>query len=709
MIARFALLMTMWVVTTWPLVAQAESKRVLGLRAGAAIVDISPDHFPAVVSGGFFERLADRLEDRLHARALVLDDGSVRLALVVVDSLMMPRELLDDARQRACRVTGIPEDRIMISATHTHLAPSVMGALGTGVDEPYARRLPGWIATVIEQAAAGMSPVRVGWAVAEDPAHTHCRRWIHRPDKVDLDPFGERTVRAMMHPGYQNPDYIGPAGPVDTGLSLLAVQSLDGRPVAVLANYSMHYFGGKPVSADYFGRFCEKLAKRIASSGREPVVILSQGTSGDLHWMDYSQPKKNLTIDAYAEQVAEVALNAYHGIRYQEHADLAMAERKLTLTRRVADEHRLAWARNTVASMAGAKPTTKAQLYAQEQLLIHDQPRRELRLQAIRIGDLGITAIPDEVFGITGLKLKAQSPLVPTFNIELANGAEGYIPPPSQHKLGGYTTWAARTASLEVQAEPKIVEAVLGLLEQVSGKPRRKPASPGGAYAEAVLSTRPVAYWRLDDFEGPVVADATGRHPGRVEGEAAYYLEGPDSPRLANPGSTNRSVHLAGGWFECPGIQAGAQWSVELWFWNGLPSDLRAVTGCLVSVGRERVEIGGASSAVKGDSPALAGANRQTVPVAGRLAFTGLKRPVQGKTVIAPKTWNHLVVARDRGRVTIYLNGQEELSASADGVSGGPIRIGSGGQADSSFEGKIDEVAIYDRPLNAAEAARHGR
>ncbi len=91
----------------------------------------------------------------------------------------------------------------------------------------------------------------------------------------------------------------------------------------------------------------------------------------------------------------------------------------------------------------------------------------ELRLQAVRIGDLGITAIPDEVFGITGLKLKARSPLVHTMNIELANGAEGYIPPPEQHDLGGYTTWPARTAGLEVRAEPVIVETLLRLLEQV--------------------------------------------------------------------------------------------------------------------------------------------------------------------------------------------------------------------------------------------------
>ena len=71
------------------------------------------------------------------------------------------------------------------------------------------------------------------------------------------------------------------------------------------------------------------------------------------------------------------------------------------------------------------------------------------------------------------LKLKAQSPFKTTFNMELANGAAGYIPPPEQHHLGGYTTWPARTAGLEPNAEPVIVDTLLGLLEDLSDQKRK--------------------------------------------------------------------------------------------------------------------------------------------------------------------------------------------------------------------------------------------
>ena len=203
----------------------------------------------------------------------------------------------------------------------------------------------------------------------------------------------------------------------------------------------------------------------------------------------------------YAADVARVAHRAYQSIAYHDWVPLAMAETTLTLARRTPDPKRLAWAKQIVDQMqaqAKAKgkppvPQSLPQVYAEEAIYLHKEPPRELKLQAIRIGGMGITAIPNEVFAITGLKLKMRSPFETTMNIELANGSEGYIPPPEQHRLGGYTTWPARTAGLEVQAEPRIVAGILALLEQVAGKPLREFPSHHRPYARSILASRPFA------------------------------------------------------------------------------------------------------------------------------------------------------------------------------------------------------------------------
>lgn len=323
-------------------------------RAGAAAVDVTPPQFPVRVNGGFLEKVVSQVQDRLHARAIVLDNGSTRIALCVVDSCMMPRELLDAAKAEASRESGIPVQQMLVSATHSHSAPAAMGCLGARLDEAYAAFLPGRIAAAIAAAARKLEPARLGWGSVDAWELTHCRRWIRRPDRMLTDPFGEVSVRANMHPGYESPDVTGPAGPIDPELSLLAVQTRAGRPLAVLANFSMHYFGAAPLSADYFGRFSAGLGRRIGADDPGFVAIMSQGTSGDSHWMDYGKPANKPTLDQYAEAVMARAAVAYQQITYRESGPLIMAETRLRLRRRVADDARLEWARPLAARAQGA-------------------------------------------------------------------------------------------------------------------------------------------------------------------------------------------------------------------------------------------------------------------------------------------------------------------------------------------------------------------
>src|SRR5687768_16271679 len=122
-------------------------------RAGAAAVDVTPERFPVVVNCGFTEAVGPAARDKLHARALVLDDRTTRLAVVVVDNCMMPREFLDAAKQLVAAETRIPADRQLIAATHTHTAPAVMGCLGSDPDPTYGEFLQRQIVRAVRQAA----------------------------------------------------------------------------------------------------------------------------------------------------------------------------------------------------------------------------------------------------------------------------------------------------------------------------------------------------------------------------------------------------------------------------------------------------------------------------------------------------------------------------------------------------------------------------
>jgi len=674
------------------------------------VVDIAPPTFPVIVNGYTLERTANKVHDRLTARAVVLDDGKLRIAVVVVDSCVLPAGLIERAKELARRSTGIVPQRILVSATHTHSAPSVMPALGSREDPAYREFLPGRIAAAIEQACAKLAPARAGWITAAAPEHTHCRLWIMQPGKVPLTSFNEPGKRILMCPSYASPESIGPAGPVDAALTLLAFQTPEGRPLAVLANYGMHFYGAPVLSADWCGAFDDLLAARLGSEGRAPVVIMSQGTAGDQHYMDFSRPAVKSDYRTYAQGLVDLAQTAHRKIVYRDRIDLAMRQTTLTLAVRRPPTARLEWAKPTVAEMGSRVPKTSTEVYAREQILFSQTPAtRQVILQALRVGELGITAIPCEVYGITGLKIKAQSPLPTTMNIELANGEEGYLPPPEQHSLGGYSTWEARTSCLEVQAEPKIVEAVLGLLEEVAGRPRRAIRPPDNAYCRAVLASRPFAYWRLQDMAGPTARDTMGRCDGAYEPQIAFYSEGPRLAGLSPENMSGRAAHFAGGRMKAVAPRLGSAYSVEFWLWNGLPADFRPESSCFFS----RTTASGNAKPLAGDHLAIGGAAAGS----GRLAFFGGDRPsqvFQGKTLLPLKTWKHVVLVRDGRHLAVYLDGNSTPEIQADTQTACPTdadRVFLGGRSDGleNLEGKLSEVSLYDRALEVDEIQAHWR
>jgi len=94
----------------------------------------------------------------------------------------------------------------------------------------------------------------------------------------------------------------------------------------------------------------------------------------------------------------------------------------------------------------------------------------KLKVQVIRVGELGIVGIPCEVFTEIGLEIKKKSPLKRAFTVSLANGYNGYLPTPAQHALGGYETWRARSSYLDEKASEPITAAALALLADVAKK-----------------------------------------------------------------------------------------------------------------------------------------------------------------------------------------------------------------------------------------------
>ncbi len=446
------------------------------LRAGAAVVDITPAL--GVANGGVIARggAATHIHDELHARCLVLDDGATRLAIAICDMRMLGGEVVARAKSLAGEATGLAPENILIAATHTHAAPAMVGIHPEPRDRAYAEFVARRIADGITRAGHHLAPAKVGWGFGSAPQHVHNRRWFMKPMAIAANPFGGRSDEVKMNPP-RGTDLLKPAGPVDSQVSVLDVRHTDGRPLALLANYGLHYVGGYQaghVSADYFGLFADRVQGLLGADRQHPpfVAMMSNGTSGDVSNNDFRAKPERLPawvkMQRVANDLAGKVAKVVGNIGHHATAPLAVAATELQLGVRRPDDARLGWARRTLANDTDPKRLTRPEIYAQEALALAKFPARvPVVLQAFRIGDLRIITVPCEMFAETGLALKQEAGLGPLFIIELANGYRGYLPTPRQHEWGGYETWPARSSYLEVQAAPKIRAALLGLLSKL--------------------------------------------------------------------------------------------------------------------------------------------------------------------------------------------------------------------------------------------------
>lgn len=443
------------------------------LQAGAAAIDITPP-LGSSIAGGMSDRIARDVADPLHARALAISSGAGQLGFLVVDSCMLPGDLIARAKQRIARHTGIAPDRTLIAANHTHSAPPAVHLFQSQPDPHYLSWLETRIADAMRLAVNRLEPARIGWGSGRQDKLVFHRRFRMQPGTIPPDPFGRTSDKVKMNPGVGNPNVIGPAGPVDPEVGLLGVRALDGRPVAAFASYALHYVGGAPgtsLSGDYFAAWEQSMRRRLNAPWL--VGILANGCSANINNIDVRGPKEGYyprerRNQAVADALAEETARVWRSLEFRDAAALNGSVETVGLGVRLPTAGDVDAARKLLAAAPrGGNFQEWPLVYARETVLMAETfpARVEVPVQALRIGGLGAATFPGEAFVELGLEVKRRSPFPSTFVIELANAYHGYIPTVAAHADGGYETWRAKSSYLETGAAPQLVEAALRRLK----------------------------------------------------------------------------------------------------------------------------------------------------------------------------------------------------------------------------------------------------
>jgi neutral/alkaline ceramidase-like enzyme len=414
------------------------------LRVGAARVDITPAADAALPMAGYGGRTQGfrGIHDPIYVRAIVLDDGTTQIALVVWEPLFVPDAVWAETSERIAAEDGIKVENLMLSAVHNHGAPTLGLGQSPAGTIAYTRKVEEAAVAAVRQAKAKLQPARFG--IGTSRAYVNINRREYQ---------GARGTWL----GY-NED-----GPSDKTVTVLRFDDLSGKPIAFWINYPVHAVVMGPenlrVTGDLAGatsRFVEqhylgadrprsdagpRVRMRPEDGGpHEVVAAWTSGAAGDQNPVTMVNGEDFGMVDALGKILGEAALRASSNVKTTAEVRLRGAQQLVTCPGRRVEPG----------------PTPRAEYK------FNDTDPVNIRLGMLMINDVVLAGVSGEVFTLIAQRLKRESPLNHTIMVTHTNGSSGYIPNDAAFDPVTYEVTASRLKP--GCAESGIVNGFLGMI-----------------------------------------------------------------------------------------------------------------------------------------------------------------------------------------------------------------------------------------------------
>jgi hypothetical protein len=394
------------------------------LRAGTAKIDITPPvGFAMWGYGSRHDQPSVGVLEPLHARVLVLEGGSTRIALVSLDLGRPPvRDSFERLRKRVARSAKI--DVLLLAASHTHHGPVLELDAWPTKEKPYVQTLEESLGTAIEKAAASLVPAR--WSAASGHVPANRNRHSRQPVK-----------------------------PTDAELVVLRVEDDTGKALAHVVNFAAHPVmlpvADRRFSPDYAGGLASAIEK-----ARGGVCLFMQGASGDLS----PAPARGETPHDFGAGLGRKALALCADVKSKTTAAPRFRERDFTFAKRI--DPSLPWVR--IAYGLAFFP---------ELIDFYEREYRggvRPRMTSILLDDdVGLVAVSGEFFCMHAVRLKERARLKHLLFVTCCNDYHQYFPTIEAVAEGGYGA-SEVVAPVEVGAGERMMDRALTDLYVLRGR-----------------------------------------------------------------------------------------------------------------------------------------------------------------------------------------------------------------------------------------------
>ncbi len=447
-----------------------------GLKAGFARLDVTP-MLGIPIRGYYKVRLADGVLDPLEANALALSCGGNTAVLIALDTCAIDEDEINAFLTAVSEATGLPEQSIVIHATHTHTGPNLDIDSDNELIREHTHNLCRKLGDVAKMAIDDLKPAKMGWAVGQAPNIAFIRRFRMKDGKV-------RT-----NPGVGNPDILHPIGEVDERVGVLRFDR-EGAQTIVLANFADHpdTVGDCKLTADWPGFFrrtiekCLDNVKGIFFNGAQGDVnhVNVNAKDGDLNdmFMDFDDVSRGYGHARHmGNVVAGAVMQVYDKVNYVDVDSLKCVQKTIQLPSNMADPselpeaHRIndlyAAGRQNELPYEGMELTTVVADAYRKVLLENGPEFFPLRLSAVVLGDFALLGIPGEPFNAVGRAIKEAEGYKMVMPCCLTNGSRGYFPTKDAYDEGGYEARSSRFKSGTAELIAKEAKALLEEMHRI--------------------------------------------------------------------------------------------------------------------------------------------------------------------------------------------------------------------------------------------------
>jgi neutral ceramidase len=462
------------------------------LRAGAAMVDVTPAAGTHLGGTWGTLRAAETITERLHARALVFQQGDRKLCIIQPDLEIIVEPYTSRIREAVSAGCGIAPDAIMVHLPQPHSTPPVGNFLIDrdfphippeheylrGAQSAYCDYAVGKMIEAAILAHENLQPVQIaaGSAARDDLAFN--RRGVLRDGTVGMPWLYSQRDKPLGATEYRCLE-----GPMDPEVGVFCVRNRDMDMVAMLLHYTCHPVNVfarvlHTVSPDWPGAWAEEMQARFGT-GCVPLVL--NGCCGNINPWPAFQADFTPDHRRMGRELAETSRKVIETLRFSDTAVLDWKVRHLKLPLKQADPAD----REAAERLLTAHPAPQWQADNPKQvtwewmdaaMLMSVELERErtggtcdYEIQVLRVGDVAFVGLPGEPFVEAQLAIKIGSPTYPTYVAHGTTDYAGYIAPLASYARGGHEirTTPAKWAKLEPGALEQIQQAAIEVLEEV--------------------------------------------------------------------------------------------------------------------------------------------------------------------------------------------------------------------------------------------------